>query len=87
MKRTPRGFAVFGQIKDRKGNSIRVQMSSEVGGPFCWIFTVNADGAEYVKRDPVPVACDPIGVATPYLTRAQARRLATALLKFADGAE
>lgn len=78
MKRTPRGFAVYSQMKDRKGQEVRVQMSSEMGGPFCWIFC-KKDGADGVMH---------LGnwqSFSPYLTRAQARRVAKALLKFADG--
>jgi hypothetical protein len=77
-KRTPRGFA-YRDIKDSRGSVVRVQQSSAVGGPFAWIFVRNSQGAEVNNH---------LGswhAVSPHLTRAQARRVARALLRFADG--
>jgi hypothetical protein len=78
-KRTPRGFAVYGEYKDRDGRTVRIQESSRLDGPLCWIFCNDKDG-----RSAVMHLGQPTSIA-PHLTRAQARRVAKALLKFADG--
>lgn len=80
MKKTNRGFSIFSQFKDSYGQDIRVQESSGIGpnGGFVWIFCKkgDADGVEHLGR---------WQSYSPHLTRAQARRVAKALLKFADG--
>ena len=81
MKRTPRGFAIYGDCKDSRGRSVRVQMSSAAGGPFAWIFCNEKDGSDAVMHMGKPMA------HSPHLTRAQARRVAKALMRFADGGE
>lgn len=78
MKKTPRGFAIYSEIKDSRRNTIRVQQSSAAGGPFCWVFVHDAEGRdayEYLGQ---------LHSVSPHLTRAQARRLANALLRFAE---
>jgi hypothetical protein len=77
-KKTHRGFA-YRDIKDSRGNTVRVQQSSAAGGPFAWIFVKNAEGQEVIEHLGSFVA------VSPHLTRAQARRVAKALLRFADG--
>ena len=79
MKRTPRGFAIYGEYKDSRGNRIRVQESSDASGAHCWIFTHDAEGrSAYIHNAEMHSAA-------PHLTKAQARRVAAALLRFANG--
>ena len=79
LKRTERGFAIYGEYKDSRGNSIRVQQSSAVGGPFCWLFVKDREGCEVYQH------MGQYSAVSPHLTRAQARRIGKALLRFADG--
>lgn len=78
---TERGFAIYGKVTDDRGNVTRVQRSSAVGGPYCYVFTQDAQGrrAYFHLGDP----CTP----APHLTAQQARDLAALLLRFADDAE
>ena len=82
-KRTERGFAIYGEVRDNRGNVTRVQESSIAAGPYCYLFVHDAEG-----RGARPDPTSPTGAfaPAPHLTRAQARRLAKALLRFADGA-
>ncbi len=82
MKRTSRGFGIYGEYKDSRGNVVRIQESSAVGGPYCWIFVTNKDGNEIV---PCVGAPNGMAAASPHLSRVEARRVAMALLKFAEG--
>ena len=81
VRYTQRGFAVFAEFQDSAGQSVRVQESSEIGEPRCWIFTHFSDGSSIQKHPPSP---EGYTVAEPYLSREQARELARALLVFAD---
>lgn len=69
MKRTDRGFDIYGEYKDSYGCLVRIQESSVAAKHCVWIFTVDSLGVN----------------ASPHLTKSQARRVAKALLKFADG--
>lgn len=82
MKRTPRGFAVYASLTDARGQKVRVQRSSEIGAPKCWVFTHDREGRDHTVHHMLGVV-----TASPYLNRKQARKLAQALLAFADGAE
>lgn len=84
MKRTPRGFAVYTEFVDTYGNRVRVQKSSSAGVRRCWIFTNYPDGAKFKPHAPSPGG---ITTPEPHLSPAQARRVAKALLRFADGEE
>ncbi len=75
MKRTGRGFAIYTEFPETRGCTVRVQESSSVQRA-CWIFCTNA-GAYTDRKVGVDVA--------PHLTPAQARRVAKALMRFADG--
>jgi hypothetical protein len=77
-KRTPRGFAIYGEYKDSRDNTVRIQESSSAAGPHVWIFVKNKDGAEVIEHLGNHMA------VSPHLTPAQARRVANALLKFAN---
>ncbi len=66
---------IYSKIKDRDGNTVKVQLSTEVSNRCCWIFCTNESRPSDLIR------------STPCLTAAQARRVAFALLKFADGKE
>ena len=79
MKRTPRGFAIYGEYKDANNQIVRIQESSRADGPLVWIFCNDEDGNDVVMHLGVPQS------RSPHLTKAQARRVAMALLKFADG--
>jgi len=81
VRYTERGFAVYCEFQDAAGQSVRVQESSEIGDPRCWVFTTFADGSSIQRHDPSP---DGYTVAEPYLSRKQARKLARALLAFAE---
>lgn len=77
-KRNPRGFK-YSEYKDSNSNVIRLQESSRCGGPYIWLFTNNATGAETYEHLGARHA------VSPHLTRGQARRLGLALLRFAEG--
>lgn len=81
LKRTERGFAIFGEVTDSRRNVIRAQESSACGGPYLYLFTHDSEG-----RELVPCVGTPTGMIsiTPHLTQVQARKLAKLLLKFAD---
>jgi hypothetical protein len=81
MKRTSRGFAVFTEFVDTYGNKVRVQQSSAAGVDRCWIFSNYPDGSSAKHHGATGELVSP----SPHLTRAQARRVAKALLRFADG--
>ena len=74
MKRTPRGFVVFTQFIDSYHNEVRVQESSNAEGRFVWVFCSPSKGSTFGESDS----------PSPHLTPAQARRVAKALLKFAE---
>lgn len=71
MKRDNRGFGIYTEFKDLYGNNVVVKQSSSAQHDACWIFC--NDPAD--KNSPAP-----------HLSRAQARRVAAALLRFAGGA-
>lgn len=78
--RTPRGFAVYGSVTDGRGNVTRVQRSSAMGEPHCYVFCADAEGrSAYIH-------CGEPHAPSPHLDAAQARALAAALLRFADDA-
>jgi len=79
MKKTQRGFLIYGQVTDALRQKVRVQESSEVGRPRAWIFAEDAGGKGAIMHLGLPQA------VSPYLSRAHARRLAVALLRFANG--
>jgi hypothetical protein len=76
-KRTPRGFEIFGEYKDSRGNVVRLQQSSAAGVPFVWIFVHGPNGNDVYEH------LGKFTAVSPHLTRAQARRIARALLRFA----
>lgn len=78
-KRTPRGFSIYGEYKDSRGQTVRVQESSSAMGPCVWIFCNAEDGSDALIHLGKPTA------RSPHLTKAQARRVAAALLRFANG--
>ncbi len=80
MKKTNRGFKIYSEMKDSYGNSIRVQQSSAACIDACWIFTNGKDGSECAFDS----ATQRHIAVSPHLTKAQARRLAKALLKFSE---
>ena len=94
MKRTSRGFAVFTQFTDTRGADVRVQASSEAGVRRCWVF-VNGGSTLGAKQKALAADCAARHYQMPgseiisdhtsaHLTPAQARRMAKALLRFAD---
>jgi len=83
MKKTNRGFPIYSEFKDTYKNTIRVQMSSSACAPRCWVFVKDKDGNDGVFDK----ATGQYISATAHLSKAQARRLARALLKFAEEAE
>lgn len=81
--KTQRGFAIFEKVMDSRGNTVTIQLSSAADGPYCWIFTKNPQGFDHNLTEAVGIR-NGVDVATPHLTRDQARRLAIGLLEFAD---
>ena len=93
MKRTARGFAVYTESQDTYGALVTVQRSSMASGRRCWVsarggYTLGARQLELSKEDPRQPGQNIVNDNTSaHLSPAQARRLAAALLRFADGAE
>jgi len=78
MKRTSRGLAIYAEFVDTYGHTVRVQKSSSAGVRRCWLFCED-DGKDCIFH---------LGnwqALSPHLSPAQARRMAKALLRFADG--
>ena len=82
---TPRGFAVYGRVTDGRGNVVRVQRSSAVGDPHCYVFVNDSDGREF--RVGVPGCDHGVSVVSPHLNATEARALAALLVAFADDAD
>lgn len=78
MKKTSRGFSIYGEYKDSRGNTLRVQKSSSAMEDAVWIFVKDKDGQEAYEH------LGEIHAVSPHLTKAQARRVAAALMKFAN---
>lgn len=81
MKKTNRGFKIYGEYKDSKGSTVRIQeSSSSIGGPYVWIFCKDRNGNDAVTC--VDANNGMISIS-PHLSRSQARRVAKALMEFA----
>ena len=76
VKRTARGFIEYVELKDTYGTMVRVQESSSILRRV-WIFA-NKDGKDAHIHLGQPQAY------SPHLSPQQARRVAHALLRFAD---
>lgn len=94
MKRTARGFGVFVEFTDSKGADVRVQRSSASGEPAVWVF-VKGGTTVSAKQRALAQECRDRQFQMPgdelvtddtsaHLTRAQARRLARALMRFSE---
>lgn len=68
---THRGFKVYHTLTDTYGSEVRVQESSIVGRPCCWVFA----SSEHINEP------------SPHLNVAQARELIQALEAFIADAE
>ena len=75
MKRTQRGFGIYAEFVDTYGQEVRVQQSSSAEADRVWIFC-NKDGKSGFEKS------GEIHSYSPHLSRAQAIRLAKALLRF-----
>ena len=96
MKRTTRGFSrLYTEFTDAMKSRVRVVGSSEAGVRRAWVFSAGGTSLG-AKQRALNQECrdrkfrmpgsDIISDDTPaYLTPAQARRLAKALLRFANG--
>lgn len=80
MKKTNRGFNIYSEIKDTHFNTITVQQSSDACIDACWIFVKNKEGKDGVWDK----ATGQWVSSTAHLTKAQAKRVAKALMKFAE---
>ncbi len=88
-KRTPRGFRIYAEFKDSRGNTIRVQESSAAGRRCVYLFTRNADGFEVMHFPanntgwhgvPAPeVGAPGYSAVSPHLNPTQCKRLIRAL--------
>lgn len=72
LKKTNRGFTIYGEVPDSRGCIVRVQQSSAWGMEHAWIFT----------DDPNGVYTD--GKPSPHLTKDQAKLVIEALQRFVD---
>ncbi len=75
MKRTKRGFRIYGEFIDTYGNDIRIQQSSSAEKHCVWIFS---------ERNGESVVCH-LGQwqsYSPHLDVKQAKKLITALQRF-----
>lgn len=86
MRRTTeRGFAVYDTVpKDARGQRVRVQESSEIGGPYCWVFV---DGGAFFPPHADRCVPDYWHYPQAYLTVEQAKAVRDALTAFIDDAE
>jgi hypothetical protein len=66
--KTQRGFTIYGEFKDTKGQSIRVQKSSAACVDAVWVCASTPEGSD----------------GSPHLNRTQAKRLIKALTKFVE---
>ena len=81
MRRTQRGFAIYGQLTDDNGTIIRVQQSSIAGKRRVWIFAdLDGNGTMPPHHNGKCQSC------AAHLSPVQARRIANALLRFAEAA-
>ena len=93
MKRTDRGFAIYAKLTDTYGADVRVQKSSAAGVRRCWIFakggsTLGSRQKTLSEESPMQPGENIVNDSvSAHLSPAQARRVAKALLQFADGDE
>ena len=78
MKKTLRGFNIYGSLTDSRKNKLRVQESSEIGPPRVWLFAQNKDGNDAIIHLGKPMSI------SPYLSKAQAKRLADMLMRLVN---
>lgn len=76
-----RGLKDFVSITDSYGMTVTVRQSSSAEGPHCWVFCKDRDGNDAIIHLGRPTA------RSPHLTPAMARKVAAALITFADEAE
>lgn len=87
---TPRGFATYATFTDSYGAEVRVQRSSSASGRRCWVFvsggsTLSPRQKALSEESPEQPGDRIVNDHTAaHLTPAQARKLAEALLYFAD---
>jgi hypothetical protein len=81
MRRTERGFAVYEEFSDTKGQEVRVQLSSVATDRCVWIFCKDREGRDAIEH------LGRLQGMSPHLNAEQARKVAAALIAFADGAE
>ena len=77
MEKTSRGFTVFGRVPTQRGGSVRVQESSQVEGPFVWLFLDDEQCIEHMGKHQKP---------DPLLNVEQAKALRDALDSFINEA-
>jgi hypothetical protein len=78
LKKTNRGFLIYGKLVDIYDQTVSVVESSSAEGPRVWVFCKDKDGREAIEH------LGQLQARSPHLTPAQARRVAKALLRFAD---
>lgn len=79
MRRTERGFGIYTEFRDANGSEVRVQDSSSATRRLCWVFAQWTPARSGQTGSGEHVCC------SPHLTAVQARRVAKALLRFANG--
>lgn len=68
IRKDARGFRVFAEFQDSKGNTVRVKESSAADLEAVWIFSAKPDGGDY----------------PPHLSRADARKVIRGLQRSLD---
>lgn len=77
--RTKRGFQIYGRLKDTYRQVIRVQESSAIGPRRVWLFCDLDGNGKQPEHHLGQCNC-----CFPLLSKAQAKRLAIALLRFVE---
>jgi hypothetical protein len=81
IERDQRGFVVFTRLHDERGCKVVVKESSAMGRKRAWIFV--GGGSSNINL--VSTRPEMEAMAGAHITPREARRIAKALLRFADG--
>jgi len=84
LKRTDRGFAIYGRINDLDGRPLKVVRSSAMGPRAMRVYV---DGCLMENDQPVPLKPNQEILAGAHLDVGQARWLMNALRRFVEGEE
>ena len=82
MEHTQRGFGIYGRFEDCDRNEVRVQESSFMGEPSCWVLAKDRQGRTFETG--VVGVQHGVVVVSPRLNVSQARELIAALQLFVN---